>query len=1115
MAGKKKDCDRCDTKVAWPGVPSDEGRLQREEQWLQEMQRSEHAQKYASDQTLQGLRNEIARKKMEAMTLQSNDCDRCQGDHEWKDCRAQVILEGSSQPLAWPSESRYGRFQREKKFAVYVKEERNPPSEHDIFLAPGQLAAFNEFFKPAVRLPDQQGRASSSIIAIKNVDTSSQAVTQGKVNFPLRHEDDTFYAIRPDFNTPNQNTVLTNHFIVKLLHRRIFWYEFSGNAFSDQMARGKKKELIERFIRDTEVLNSKRNLFATDYKHVLVSWVDLRPNTADKQVGVPVDVSKEPKDGSAREHKFVELRLSHTLDLDTFTNEINGTAAPQANSNLIVQALNIIISKNATEYPEPGFDSFQIGTNRFFRKAGYEDLDRDGSLLVCHRGYFSTIKPAMCNILLNVNTAMSVFFRPMKLSEFLRRAGSYFNVDSTVAWKYIIGVRVWVDYDYGERKGEKATNPSRRIKTIKGFGKELQQQKFLLAGDEKKGQKPGEVTVFNYLTKKYTDIMKPAYRSSVSVNLGTAKNAMWYAPETLTILPFQPFRPKLPPSLQDSMVNLACRTPEDNKKDLMGEGLRCMGLLSHGGGFIARAGIQVEPEAMIVPCKTLGNVKIQPDATIKVGKWNMNGRKYAGSSSCSRVFYIHDFDSPYYRAQFSISNFHRDFFETLNEYLPTKTKPAYGDFSLPANFSPSILREAVKKASESNSDLVIFLVPKDNNASVYTMFKQLCDQDYGLKTVCMNAEKLYRTYPSRKKNEKAEREWKGYVANVGMKVNMKLGGTNHLVKNLTEGGFSASMLQNTMILGADVTHPSPGSVEGTPSVAAVVGSVDAGFTKFLGSMRRQAPRGVKQSEEMIQGMKEMVMERLQAYKKKNKERYPDNIMYYRDGVSDSQYASVKCDELTAIRDAYAEETKSDKPVKITAIVTAKRHHTRLYPHQGNNSVKTTGTTGNVVPGTTVDSTITSPIWFDFFIVTHNGIKGTARPTHYFVLENQMGFSADQLQNFVSHILLTLPTPWNVQLTSWPLQTNKLCYTYVRSTSAVSYAPPAYYADRLCERGRVYLKRFFDGSLNLSAARLQDSQTSVWETEEEAFHRCLKHDWTRMTDRKNPWHPDLDDVMFWM
>lgn len=526
MAKKKvKDCDRCDTKdshpttncsknllllpdpedpaapVVWPKLSSNEERLKREKQWLEDTKRST-TQRYAKEQTLQDLQNEVDREKMQAMTLQSNDCDRCRGDHEWKDCRAQVILEGSSQPLAWPSESRYGRFQREKKFAIYVKEERNPPSEHDMFLAPGQLAAFNEFFKPAIHLPDRQGRASnSSSIATKNVDTSGQAVTQGKVNFPLRHEDDTFYAIRPDFNTPNPSTVLTNHFIVKLLHKRIFWYEFSGNAFGDQMARGKKKELIERFIRDTEALNSKRNLFATDYKHVLVSWVDLRPNNADKQVGVPVDVSKEPKDGRAREHKFVELGLTHTLDLDTFTNEINGTAAPQANSSLIVQALNIIISKNATEYPEPGFDSFQIGTNRFFRKAGYEDLDRDGSLLVCHRGYFSTIKPAMCNILLNVNTAMSVFFRPMKLSEFLRRAESYFNVNSAIAWKYIIGVRVWVDYDYGERKGEKATNPSRRIKTIRGFGKELQKQKFSLAGDEKKGQKPGEVTVFDYLTK--------------------------------------------------------------------------------------------------------------------------------------------------------------------------------------------------------------------------------------------------------------------------------------------------------------------------------------------------------------------------------------------------------------------------------------------------------------------------------------------------------------------------------------------------------------------------------------------------------------------------------------
>ncbi|KAF4546277.1 Protein argonaute 1-like [Lasiodiplodia theobromae] len=1066
---------------------------------------------------------------MEAMTVQSSGCYRCKGDHEWKQCREQVTLEGPSESLAWPSESRYGRFQREKKFAVWVENGRKEDTkeksseqagegssdqagegssqqagegsskqageEHAAFLEDGQLAEFNAFFQPTTSLPDRQGYAGSNSIDTKHVDTSGQAVTQGNINFDLRPGDDNIYALRPAFSgSQDQKTVLTNHFTVKLRHKRIFWYEFSGTAFENQMARGKKKDLIERFIRDTDTLNNNRNLFATDYKHVLVSWVDLRRENAGDQVG-EVDVSVEPKEGEQRDSKFVELCLIHTLDLDAFKNQANGTAAPsEVNSNLVVQALNILISKNATEYPDEDFESFQIGTNRFFRKAGWEDLRKRGrdtstSLLVCHRGYFSTIKPAMENILLNLNTAMSVFFRPMKLSDFLLHAENYFDVDS--AQKYIIGARVWIDYDVGKSKGEAPTNPSRRIKTIRGFGRQLKAQEFILAED---GKEPKEVNVFDYLKEKYAKETKSLKETSISVNLGTAKGAMWYAPETLTILAFQPFRPKLSSALQDAMVHLACRTPDENKKGIMGEGLRCMGLLSPGqDSFINRAGINVEPKAVIVPCKTLGNVKIQPPAPkMNNGTWNMIDRKYESSSSCSRVFYIRC------NPRFPITDFNKDFFNTLSGYLKVRiNEPSCNHAQLSANLTLKDLEETLGKVSKWNPDLVIFLVPTKDSTANYALFKQLCDQKFGLKTVCMNAEKLFRMYSSRGKSEKAEKEWKGYVANVGMKVNMKLGGTNHLVKNLTEGGFGASVLQNTMILGADVTHPSPGSVEGTPSVAAVVGSVDAGFTKFLGSMRRQAPRGEKQSEEMIQEMKEMVKERLQAYKKRNKERYPDNIMYYRDGVSDSQYASVKRNELKAIREAYAEETKSDKTVKITAIITAKRHHTRLYPHEAQKSVRAIKS-GNVLPGTMVDSTITSPTWFDFFIVTHNGIQGTSRPTHYFVLENQMGFKANELQDF----------------------TNKLCYTYVRSTSAVSYAPPAYYADRLCERGRVYLKRFFDGSLNVSAARQQDDETLRWETEEEAFHRCLEHDWMREedrnnVDRKNPWHPNLDDIMFWM
>ena len=45
--------------------------------------------------------------------------------------------------------------------------------------------------------------------------------------------------------------------------------------------------------------------------------------------------------------------------------------------------------------------------------------------------------------------------------------------------------------------------------------------------------------------------------------------------------------------------------------------------------------------------------------------------------------------------------------------------------------------------------------------------------------------------------------------------------------------------KKTMMVGVDVTHAGPGSQEGTPSIAAVVASVDDHFVQFPASMRLQ------------------------------------------------------------------------------------------------------------------------------------------------------------------------------------------------------------------------------------------------------------------------------------
>jgi hypothetical protein len=46
-------------------------------------------------------------------------------------------------------------------------------------------------------------------------------------------------------------------------------------------------------------------------------------------------------------------------------------------------------------------------------------------------------------------------------------------------------------------------------------------------------------------------------------------------------------------------------------------------------------------------------------------------------------------------------------------------------------------------------------------------------------------------------------------------------------------------MQNTLVLGADLSHPGPGAIQGCPSIAAIFASVDDDGGKFLGSMRLQ------------------------------------------------------------------------------------------------------------------------------------------------------------------------------------------------------------------------------------------------------------------------------------
>ena len=119
-----------------------------------------------------------------------------------------------------------------------------------------------------------------------------------------------------------------------------------------------------------------------------------------------------------------------------------------------------------------------------------------------------------------------------------------------------------------------------------------------------------------------------------------------------------------------------------------------------------------------------------------------------------------------------------------------------------------------------------------------------------------------------------------YLANLAFKANLKLGGKNW---SLSSGNLGFLEDGRTMVVGIDVTHPKPGSVKGTPSIAGVVASIGADFTQWPGNIRCQESR-----KEMVSGLDILMEERLNLWVSVNNRHNLENIVVYRDGKLDAQ-----------------------------------------------------------------------------------------------------------------------------------------------------------------------------------------------------------------------------------
>jgi len=266
---------------------------------------------------------------------------------------------------------------------------------------------------------------------------------------------------------------------------------------------------------------------------------------------------------------------------------------------------------------------------------------------------------------------------------------------------------------------------------------------------------------------------------------------------------------------------------------------------------------------------------------------------------------------------------------------------------------------------------------------------------------------------------------RGISSQIALKLNSKLGGINHVlasrlppnVKKAPDSwqkipaAISWIFEKPAMLVGIDVSHPDRSS--DAQSVAAVVGSLDSYCSQYAGVLCIQKSR-----KEMVTSLEDMFVKLLKAFKIRNNGNLPATIVVFRDGVGESQYNQVIKLELPAIKGAIELMGQLSDSIKVCVVISQKGHNTRLFFEE------LSGSLINVCPGVCVDGrggrdSIVSENLPEFFLNSHHCALGTAKPTKYTVIYDEIGIKNSELQ---------ILTYWST-------------YLYARCNKSVSLATP--------------------------------------------------------------------------
>lgn len=622
-------------------------------------------------------------------------------------------------------------------------------------------------------------------------------------------------------------------------------------------------------------------------------------------------------------------------------------------------------------------------------------------------GFFRSFMPCADGLALNVDTIVCTFYRPGNLLDLITAFIGLRNRDELRdprfkdhvkrIQSFVRNLRITLSY-----RGE--SSREYKVRSISATGADA--TKFDLVEE---GVNKGKTTIAKYFTQKFGTRLQFPMLPCVEI-----KKGVLIPMELCEVLPGQRYPKKLSESQTAEMIKITCVQPKV-RADKIKAGLRLMECDKNE--CLKQFGITVTPTLKVVNSRILPTPMVLYHPTSKEkalrpmdGAWNLRDKKlfegmdlqtwavivFASEGRIRRNVveaFLKEHIATCIDTGMRISNQRPKIFYT-SPNVNTVGKSVQDVFTQTGN-------EAKKRPQ------MLFCILPDKGAQLYGAIKTACELDLGIPTQCVQSEKIFR--PNRQ-----------YCANVCLKMNAKLGGIN---ASMTPADLGDLKAPPTLVLGADVTHPSPGAIDAA-SIAAVIGSVDFSAARYSSEIRVQESK-----VEVILDLKSMIINLLKAFFKTTGAK-PAQIIYFRDGVSEGQFQQILVHEMTAIKQACASLQAGYNP-KITFVVVQKRHHTRFFPIKQPDMDRS----GNCKAGTVVETGICHSHYFDFFLQSHSGLQGTSRPVHYHVLIDEIRFTTDKLQALC----------------------NNMCYLFSRATRAVSLVPPVYYAHLAAARARFHYK----------------------------------------------------------